>query len=170
MRQASEAEPGKIIRALWLASEYQEEIEADFHRYYGLDYLDWFRPDRNPGWRKLLVLIDHLPAESAVNTAIRNSMPEWSRQASASDPAKSPWSTMETLLAVLIDETRMSNWMYASVHSDKTLPKPEPIRRPGASARRARMMSLENARAIDPRLRAMSDDEAIAAFRRLHGG
>ena len=49
----SEAEPRKPCRAVWLASEYQEEIEADLLScYYGLDYIDWFRPGRNPGWRE----------------------------------------------------------------------------------------------------------------------
>ena len=106
-----------------------------------------------------------------MNTAIRNDIPEWSlsERLAGADPAKSAWSTLETLLAVLIDETRMSNWMYASAHSDTAIPKPEPVRRPGAASRRARRLSLADARAIDPRLRAMSDAEAVATFRRLHG-
>jgi hypothetical protein len=107
-----------------------------------------------------------------VNTAIRNDMPEWSQaeRAAGADPSKSPWSTVETLLAVLIDETRMGNWMYATAHTDKPIPRPEPVRRPGAGSRRGRRMSLEAARAIDPRLRTLSDAEAVETLRRIHGG
>lgn len=107
-----------------------------------------------------------------MNTAIRNDLPEWSlaEKAAGADSARSAWSTLEILLAVLIDETRMANWMYASAHSEHTIPKPEPLRRPGAAAKRLRRLSLDDARAIDPRLRTMSDDEAVATFRRLHGG
>lgn len=107
-----------------------------------------------------------------MNTAIRNDMPErlLAEKATGSDPSRSAWSTLEILIAVLIDETKMANWMYASAHTDQTLPKPEPLRRPGVASARRRMLSLADVRAIDPRLRAMSDDEAVAAFRRLHGG
>lgn len=107
-----------------------------------------------------------------MNTAIRNGIPErsLSERLSGADPAKSAWSTLETLIAVLIDETRMSNWMYASAHSDNPIPKPEPLRRPGVATSRRRALSLADARAIDPRLRTMPDDEAVETFRRLHGG
>jgi len=130
-----------------------------------------YRPGRFIGWRKLLILIDNLPPESAVNTAIRNDMPEWylAERAAGADPSKSAWSITETLLAVLIDEVRMSNWLYASAHSDKTIPRPEPVRRPGTGSRRLRTLTLGEARAIDPRLRTLSDAEALATFRRLHG-
>jgi len=98
-------------------------------------------------------------------------MPEWflAERAAGADPSKSAWSTAETLLAVLIDEIRVGNWMYASAHTDRTLSRPEPLARPGVRSRRLRRLSLADARAIDPRLRTLPDAEAVETFRRLHG-
>ena len=160
MRQAGTAEPGKIERALWLTESFQEEIEADLQRYYGIDYLDHFRGKL--GWRKLLVLLERLPPESALNTAIRNAMPEGRPEELAGDPVRAPWSTVEAMLASLIDEVRINSWLYAQAHSDSTLPKPQPIPRPGVRSRKRRGLPLEAAIALDPRLRGMSPEEAQA--------
>lgn len=172
MRQAGSSEPGKITKVLWLTESYAEEIEADLQRYYGLDYLEHFRPGGNLGWRRLLVLIERLPPESALSTAIRNSMPaeEVAEQARNADSTRAPWSTAEALLATVIDELRTLGWAYAQAHSDQKLARPKPIPRPGAATRRGRRMSLEDARTLDPRLRALPDEEALEMFRSLHGG
>ena len=55
---------GKISEALWITSRYAEEIECDLQRYYGLDYRDLFLRDTRLTWRRLLVLLRHLPPES----------------------------------------------------------------------------------------------------------
>jgi hypothetical protein len=80
---------------------------------------------------------------------------------SAGDPAQAPWSTLETLIAALIDEVRQLNWMFASANSSSNtkVPKPVLIRRPGSEAPRGKLMSVESARALDPRLRDLDDDE-----------
>ena len=54
----------------------------------------------------------------------------------------------------------MSSWAYVQVHSEQCVPRPEPIRRHGVSGRRGRIMTLENAMRLDPRLRGMEPDEA----------
>ena len=107
------------------------------------------------------MLVEFLPPEGALNTAIRNRTPEEQLDASAGDPAQAPWSTVETLLASLIDEIRHQSWMYASVNSKSgNIRRPEPIRRPGGTKRRGRkILRMSDVRALDPRMRDMSDNE-----------
>ena len=113
-------------------------------------------------WRKLLVLVHQLPPESAVKTAIRNEMPahEWGRRSEDVDPATSNWSTLESLIALLIDEIRINTWVYVSAHTKDRVPKPEPIRRPGLPERPLRRIRLADAAKIDPRLRGLDATEA----------
>jgi hypothetical protein len=163
VRATGAHERGKIAEAWWLTSRFAEEIEADLHRYYGLDFVDLFVKGSRLTWRKLLVLVRHLPPESAVNTAIRNTMPEsvMARAGAKNDPAKSSWSSMESLMALLIDELRQQTWVYVQSKSDKRIARPAPIRRPGINtARRERKISLEAAQRMDPRLRGLSEEEA----------
>jgi hypothetical protein len=153
---------GKIDEALWLTSEYPEEIEADLHRYYRLDFVDLWRPGSSLTWRKLLVLVHHLPPEAAVNTAIRNDVPEHelARRGSEANPEQASWSSLESLIALLIDEVRSQTWAYIQMKTDKRVPRPTPIRRPGVSGRRERTITLASAQRLDPRLRGLSDQEA----------
>lgn len=75
------------------------------------------------------VLIEHLPAESATMTAIRNDSPG---VGSGADPAEGRWSQLEMLMAALVDEMRILRWLYVSANTEKAKPKqPTPIRRPG---------------------------------------
>ena len=171
MRQVGTDVGGKIAEAYWVASRYAEEIEADLQRYYNLDFVDLFRPGTMLTWRKLLVLLHHLPPESAMNTAMRNDTPEkeLSRSESSYDPAKGRWGSVESMLAVLIDEVRYGNWIYVQAHSERKVERPTPIRRPGLPARRERRMSLADAQRIDPRLRGLSEEEAQVMLDGLTG-
>jgi len=171
VRPAGSHEHGKIQKILWIISEFPEALEADLQRYYGLDFVRFFRPGSGLSWRKLLALIDNLPPESALNTAVRNITPEERLAANAGDPVKARWSTVESLLAALIDEVRQVSWMYASSHSDKAIARPQPIRRPGVStkSRRLRPMTLAGIRAIDPRMRDVPDEEVQATLNRMTG-
>lgn len=45
------------------------------------------------------------------------------------------WGSVEHLLAMAVDALRMANWQRSS---DKKIPRPEPIPRPGTSASRQR--------------------------------
>lgn len=106
-----------------------------------------------------------------MNTAIRNAMPEDVLASNATDPARSRWSAAETLLALLVDELRNLEWMYASAHSDQPVQKPIPIKRPGArGGRKLRAISLEVAQRMDPRLRGLSAAEAQERLRQITGG
>jgi hypothetical protein len=162
VRTAGANERGKIREACWITSRFAEEIEADLQRYYGLDFVSLFVPGSGLTWRKLLVLVHHLPPESAVNTAIRNTMPDsvMAREGAKHDPTKSSWSAVESLLALLIDEIRQQTWTYVQSKSEKRIARPTPIKRPGIGARRERAISLEAAQRMDPRLRGLSDEEA----------
>ena len=97
-----------------------------------------------------------------MNTAIRNdaSESELAKSNAMTDPARGKWSSSEALLAGLIDEVRMGNWAFVQVHSEQKVQRPEPIRRPGVTGRRGKIMTLEEAMKIDPRIRGMSAEEA----------
>jgi hypothetical protein len=169
VRQAGSDDPGKIEKAVRLTEGFAEEIEADLQRYYGIDIVDLARDGSVLTWRKLLVLVDQLPPESAVKTAIRNSVPEDALAELAGDASRAPWSATESLLASLIDEVRMLAWMYASSHSDKAVPKPDPVKRPGVGVKKRRLIPLAAAMALDPRLRGLEPEEAQAKLDQLTG-
>lgn len=85
------------------------------------------------------------------------------------DPAHGRWSVMESMLASLIDEVRYNTWAFIQVHSEQAVTKPEPIRRPGVTGRRGKLMPLSDAMKIDPRMRGMSEEEAQEFMDRMTG-
>jgi hypothetical protein len=118
----------------------------------------------------MLILADRLPPESAVNTAVRNTLTDHELSEVSADPSTTPWSNVEGLLAALIDEVRQLSWMYASANSGKSLPKPEPVKRPGISQTRRKHLSIANAQRLDPRLRGLSDEEVQDKLDWMTGG
>jgi hypothetical protein len=101
-------------------------------------------------WRRLRVLIQHLPPESATWTALRNSMSEeeLAEQAEKAEPEKGRWSQAEQLLATIADRIALLQYAYVSAHieSKAKLPaRPEPVRRPGAKAPRPKPQMSEGA-------------------------
>jgi hypothetical protein len=128
-----------------------------------MDLLDLYRGTLSP--RKLGVLVDFLPPESATHTALRNEAPEPAADAAPFDAAKGRWSALEMLLATLIDETRLLRWVYVSAHSEKGASggAPDPVRRPGAEPRRSRgQLTPEQRRMLDPRLRLVGQEDTTA--------
>lgn len=93
--------------AVWEA--HGPAVEADFHRFYGLDIRALF--DANQ-WRKLGNLVKHLPPESATAQAITG---------------RPYWSTESYLLAALFDATQVGNWQRGG---GKKASKPKPLKRP----------------------------------------
>lgn len=87
-------------------------------------------------WRRLRVLIEHLPSESSTWTALRNELPPevLAEQAEKGEPEKGRWSQLEQLLAANLDATRRVEWTLWAVNTDKAKrgDPPEPTRRPGA--------------------------------------
>ncbi|MCX4816778.1 hypothetical protein OG601_47520 [Streptomyces sp. NBC_01239] len=102
-------------------------------------------------WRRLRVLIQHLPPESATWTALRNSLSdeELAEQADKGEPEKGRWSQQEQLTAALLDATRRVEYVLicANTESKAKLPKtPEPVPRPGAKPPRPKtQLSLASA-------------------------
>lgn len=95
-------------------------------------------------WRRLRVLIQHLPPESATWTALRNSMSdeELAEQADKGEPEKGRWSQIEQLLAATLDATRRVEWVLlcANIESKSKRPDaPKPTPRPGAKPLRPKV-------------------------------
>src|SRR5690349_20910964 len=94
-------------------------------------------------WRRLRVLIQHLPPESHTMTALRNSLDddELAEQADQGEPETARWSQLEQLTAAGVDALRRLEYItvLANLGENARRPDPpEPIARPGAKARRPR--------------------------------
>ncbi|MBT2412639.1 hypothetical protein J7I94_19085 [Streptomyces sp. ISL-12] len=114
--------------------------------------------------RRLRVLIEHLPPESATKTAIRNAIPaeEMEKSTVESRPDLAPWSGTETLLARVMDEIRLLRHTLIAVNGNKP-PAFEPTPRPGIPPKRKqtyRRLDESQRRALDPRLRNQPPKEA----------
>lgn len=82
-------------------------------------------------FRRLRVLIERLPPESATMTAIRNAAPALPK---SGDLAKAPWTALEVLVGTLINENRL--WRHEQTlrniaKGQKQPDTPEMLRMPG---------------------------------------
>jgi len=105
-------------------------------------------------WRRLRVLIENLPPESAYGTSVRNALgPERLQEIASkqSDDKHGAWSQTDMLLARLGDLLAHAMWMQ----TDAKTPPPEPWPRPGVG-----VVSRE----IAPEVEAYLNE-----VRRLHG-
>jgi hypothetical protein len=99
--------------------------------------------------RRLRVLIEHLPPESATWTALRNAMSpeELAAQADKGEPEKGRWSQQEQLLAAVYDRLGYIQYVLTCVNTEnksKWPDPPEPMRRPGAGPKKTRATLTEN--------------------------
>lgn len=111
--------------------------------------------------RRLRVLIDHLPPESATKTALRNEItPEQLEAASANyQPDKAQWSMVEILLAGIKDEITLARNVSIAAAGGKP-PDFNPTPRPGIStSARKKTLTDEQRRELDPRLRSEQPKE-----------
>lgn len=111
-------------------------------------------------WRKLRVLIDYLPEESAYRTALFNAMSPQERAAALAAPesgAFGPWSHLEHLTAAVRDELRDLIWITQLAHRDpkkgKAPERPKPTPRPWLDEAKVTKLSTER-RAYLERVRA----------------
>lgn len=107
--------------------------------------------------RRLRVLLEHLPPESATKTALRNALtPEQIAAATAGDyrPEEAPWSSVAILLAAIKDEITLARHVAVSAAGGKPGPF-VPTARPGvpSTSTKPKRLSDEQRREIDPRLR-----------------
>lgn len=98
--------------------------------------------------RRLRVLIQGLPPESATLTALRAAIPEeeLDRQAETGEPEKARWSQSELLLASAIDALRRVEYVLICANTDskgKRPRPPEPIARPGVKTKPAKPVLTE---------------------------
>ncbi|MFE0326331.1 hypothetical protein ACFW08_05880 [Streptomyces sp. NPDC058960] len=108
--------------------------------------------------RRLRVLIEHLPPESATKTALRNSIPESDLEPATGDyrPDLAPWSGVEMLLAAVKDEVTMLRHVTVAANGGKPgefTPTPRPGIPPKSAQKSRRALTDEQRRALDPRLR-----------------
>ncbi|MGW5197371.1 hypothetical protein [Streptomyces spiralis] len=112
-------------------------------------------------WRRLRVLIQHLPPESATWTAIRNAMSDedLAKQSEAAAPERDRWSKLEHLMAAVADRVARVEYVLVCANTDKKSKRPdppEPIRRPGAKQ-------------VQPRAQ-LSEGGANFLFKLINGG
>lgn len=113
-------------------------------------------------WRRLRVLIQHLPPESHTMTALRNAMPdeELAEQAEKGEPEKGRWSQVEQLLALLADRIARVEYVLICANTEKKRDRPdppEPIARPGAKPPKKQTAEL-------------TEQSAETLFRLINGG
>lgn len=111
--------------------------------------------------RRLRVLIQNLPPESATMTVLRNELTaeEYERQARNGKPEEGRWSMSEQLLAGVTDALREIQYILVVANSDgkgRKPRRPEPIRRPGVAPKTTRQ--------------PMSDTAAAKLFQLINGG
>ncbi|MGW0468338.1 hypothetical protein ACWDX6_24185 [Streptomyces sp. NPDC003027] len=112
--------------------------------------------------RRLRILIDHLPPESATKTAIRNAIDPRELEAVTGEyrPDQGQWSGVEMLLASVKDEVTKLRLVAIAAAGGKPpdfKPTPRPGIPPTSSGGRKRL-STEQRRALDPRLRTQPQE------------
>lgn len=106
---------GKIIAVWRTLQDHADAIEADLARYYHLRLSQLGTRDLT--WRHLYVLIEQLPAESALH-----------REMAGED---FPWTMQNHLLATIADLLAGANWQRGG---DANAKRPKRIERPGVAA------------------------------------
>lgn len=139
--------------------------------YYQQDLRDVWRPDYGPSrltWRRLAVLIDRLPPESAVKTALRDAqgamaLAEAAKNGSAGADGWGSYSNTDMHLGALIDEVR---WLrHAIYHAQGAKPKrPGQYPRPGVMPPKTHKLSPAAQQYLAD-MRARRDDARAAAGR-----
>jgi len=96
----------------------------------GLDLRDVFTGAMS--WRRLRVILDHLPAESAYRTAVWNALDGTENLAPPEPGVFGPWSQTDLLLARVGDLLDAQLWQNAG---DANAPRPKPYPRPGMESK-----------------------------------
>jgi hypothetical protein len=91
-------------------------------------------------WRRLRVLIQHLPPESATMTAMRAAVPadELDRRRDEADPQTARWSQLEMLVARLVEAVESAHVSLLKVNGAKQVKDPPRIPRPGVTTGKKR--------------------------------
>jgi hypothetical protein len=144
----------KCLKVAALLEGHCDDIEADL-AFRGIDIADYYRGSMSP--RRLGVLLDHLPPESFLQTALRNAAPDDLPEPDPSSAGRGTWSNDQLLLAALVDGVNILAWQQVSMHSEDKIDPPARIPRPGVrspAAARAQNAIPDAARGYLERLRA----------------
>jgi hypothetical protein len=98
---------------------------------------DLFRPGTALTWRRLKVLVDGLPPESLTMTALRVKGAGSGGVVEAGpdvEPGDAPHSRLEMLVIQLTDAVYENTWAVFQSQTSETIPRPDPIPRPGVRA------------------------------------
>lgn len=108
-----------------------------------MDLLDLWRDNDRLSWRKLGVLVQHLPPESATAARLRvdalnDPQGEQLGARSLEEIEGEHWSRNDFLVAAVRDELHLLRWLYSYAHNGGKRPKwePELLERPGVSSSR----------------------------------
>lgn len=129
----------------------------------GIDVLDVYRGKLS--LRRLRILIEHLPFESATKTAMRRSIPDDAQAEPGDDyrPDLAPWTNTEVLIAGLKDEVTLLRMVTVAANGGKPgefTPTPRPGIPPKSAQHPKSGLTDEQRRALDPRLRNQTQQEA----------
>lgn len=139
---ASGQDLSTVARMIAVLDEFAGPLEADL-AFRGIDLRGLWQPD-GLTWRRLAVLYDALPGESAVKTAQANALGE-ARLAELAKQRRDgfgPWSNTDLLLADVVDAVNRNTYVLQLANTDSRkqskVPKPEPVHRPGLVRKRRR--------------------------------
>jgi hypothetical protein len=133
-----------------LLRTFPEEIEADIARYYpGRDIAQYWRGDMTA--RALLVLVQHLPEDSATVRAQRGT----------------PWSDLMYLVAHIADTVAFARADYANAHGGNA--RPTPLPRPDTvEAQQAREQTRQVHDALTSMMRGELDVSTVPSDGRVY--
>ena len=130
--------PGGLIGLYGLLCNHCEAVEADL-LLRGIDLRGLWTGALS--WRRLKVIVDHLPPESATKTEIREALGEDAlaelQEAVNGEVRHGPWSRLETLVAHVADCVNDLSYMTLSIAIGDKSKSPEPparYPRPGVRA------------------------------------
>lgn len=98
-------ECGGILSLFEILSEHGYAVEADLRRYYGVDLLAFWRDEFTP--RQVLVMLYHLPAESASAALLRDK------------PELQDWGLNAYLLGTVVDRLGELLYITTAVNTDE---------------------------------------------------
>lgn len=143
-----------IARMRVILDEYGDELELDLVRWYnGQDLRHLWQPRGGPSrltWRRLALMYDRLPPESATRTAETNALGE-ERLAELGRQRRDgfgAWSHVEMRLAAIEDALRSLDYHLLLINTERQhrsrLRPPEPVHRPGIVRKRRRQQTAES--------------------------
>ena len=133
MGKGDGAEPGKIAACCAHIEAYPQAVRGDLWFYYQRKLSGLFTGDFT--WADLDSMLTRLPADSALQTAIRDQYTDAElAEASQEQAGHGQWGRINYQLADIADAVRVLSWLFISANTPEDKPKPHPpvpVARPG---------------------------------------